>query len=120
MENLDQLNFCLQKSESAIIATILVNNIALYDYIICKHAELGFDNDLERKKFIVESYRFDIYPKENLTEEMLFYYNFPENLMHVDFKHEMVGFSPYSTFLTLIEPFLDQNEFGFSAKEIRA
>jgi hypothetical protein len=118
MEQFDQLNFCLQQSNSSIIATILVNNIPLYDYIICKHTELGLDNDVERKKFITESYNSDIYPQENLTEEMLFYYNFPENLMHVDFKHEMVGFPPYSTFLTLIEPFLGQNEFGFYEKEI--
>ena len=118
MENLDQLNFCLQQSDSTIIATILVNNIPLYDYIICKHAALGFANDVEKKNFIAESYNFKIYPQEDLTEEMLFYYNFPENLMHVDFKHEMVGFSPYETLVILSQPFLKSNEIGLTEKEL--
>ena len=118
MKNLDILDFRLQATGSTIIATILVNNIPLYDYIICKHAEYSFENEEDKKTFFAESYNFEMQPVENLEEEILFYYNFPENLMPIDPKHTMIGFSPRATFYLLYEPFVKSNELCLTKEEL--
>lgn len=111
MREYDSLDFCLQSHNGGVIATLLINNVPLYDNIICKHAKLSFDtNDEERRKFIFQSYDYDVDSVESLSEEFLFYYNFPENLMPVDPKHNMVGFTPGTTFFILFYPFLNSNE----------
>lgn len=118
MQKLDKLDFRLQSAESSLIATILFNNLPLYDSIICKHAELSFDKNFDKNNFFAESYSFEINPVEDLDEEILFYYNFPDNLMPVDCKHPMIGFSPVETFAISYQPFLESNELNFSSTEL--
>lgn len=118
MKNHDKLDFRLQATESEVIITIMVNNIPLYDEIICKHAEYSFENEEEKNSFIAKSYLFETYPQEKLSEEILFYYNFPENLMPVDYKHLMIGFSPVETLGILYQPILETNDLNLSTAEI--
>lgn len=117
MEEFDKLGFCLQSHNRYVIATLLINEVPLYDYIICQHAELQFDNEKDRQEFIFDSYHFQVYSGDPPDEETLFYYNFPENLMPADPKHDMIGFSPEETLTILSQPFLDTNENQLSVKE---
>lgn len=87
----NQLSYCLQSNEDNIIITLLIDGNPLYDIIVCKHAEVNFDNKEEVRKFWEDSYYFSIHSQEPPSEETLFYYNFPENLMPVDPKHPMIG-----------------------------
>lgn len=114
----NQLSYCLQSNEDNIIITLLIDGNPLYDMIVCKHAEVNFDNKEEVRKFWEDSYYFSIHSQEPPSEETLFYYNFPENLMPVDPKHPMIGLHSEQTFELLVAPFLATNELNLSDEKI--
>lgn len=97
---------------------LLIDGNPLYDSIVCKHAEVNFENKEDKNNFVIESFHFEIYSLEPPSEETLFYYNFPENLMPVDPKHPMIGLNSEQTFNLLISPFLETNELELTEEEI--
>ena len=115
---IDTLDFCLQKHDASIIVTLLINQVPLYDCIIQKEAEFTCSSKEEKKEFLLESYNFDIYPKDEIEEENLFYYNFPQNLSPVDYKHPMIGFEACFTYHALVCPFSDLEMFYLEDKKI--
>lgn len=114
----NQLSYCLQSNEDNIIITLLVDGNPLYDSITCKHAEVNFENEEQAREFMEDSYYFRVHPQDPTSEETLFYYNFPENLMPVDPKHAMIGLHSEQTFELLVSPFLDTNELNLSDEKI--
>lgn len=112
MEEINKIDFRLQAFEKELINTVLIDNIPLYDCIVCKHLELNFLDERDRYKFIIESYNFSTVPADDVEEEALFYHNFPQNVMPVDPKHEMIGLSAHATFAILSYPFLESNVFN--------
>lgn len=90
-EKFDKLDFCLQTSDGNIIVTLLINQMPLYDQIHRRHANATFETDKEKKAFMQESYRFELFEDDEVEERELFYHNFPQNLSPVDCKHYFVG-----------------------------
>jgi hypothetical protein len=117
-EKFDKLDFCLQKYKGEIIVTLLINQVPLYDYVTQKEAENICKTKEEKNKFQLEAYHFEYFPDQDIEEEELFCYNFPQNLSPVDYKHPMIGFGAYFTYYALVSQHSDLEMFYFNGTEI--
>ncbi|MXV38313.1 hypothetical protein GO491_06425 [Flavobacteriaceae bacterium Ap0902] len=112
MEQYDSLDFRLQSHDNYIIATMLVNNVPLYDSIVTKHIISTYESDKERNENFLKFYYLETYPEEMIDEEALFYYNFPRNLMPLDQKHIMIGLSPFESFMNFAKILFNTHDFN--------
>ena len=118
IEKFDTLDFCLQKNEGRIIVTLLINQVPLYDCIVQKEVEFNYISKEEKNKFLLDSYDYLIYETVEIDEEGLFYYNFPQNVSPVDYKHPMIGLGASFTYHALVCPHSDLELFHLNGEKI--